>query len=125
VIKFGTAISFCIVYVLTTELYPTEIRGLAFGLSNTFGRIGTIFATMMTETSPRIYFLINTGLSISVILVTFFLKETKGIELLDKISQQEEFDNKNKVMTAEEVIKIQNEQTEQREAKAAKKDKKI
>jgi MFS family permease len=48
VVKFGIAISFIIVYVLTTELYPTEIRGLAFGLSNTFGRVGTIFATLMT-----------------------------------------------------------------------------
>jgi len=85
-LKFGSASAFCIVYVLTTELYPTEIRGLAFGLSNTFGRIGSIVATIMTEFDPTVYLTINFLLSIACIILSLLLKETKGVELQDKIS---------------------------------------
>lgn len=90
VMKFGSASSFCIVYVLTTELYPTEIRGLAFGLSNTFGRVGSILATMMIEFSPDVYLSISFILAIVCILLSLLLKETKGLELQDKISQKNE-----------------------------------
>lgn len=79
--KFGISSAFCIVYVLTTELYPTEIRGLAFGLSNTFGRAGSILATIMTEYDPNVYLTINFLLAITCIALSLLLKETKGLEL--------------------------------------------
>ena len=86
-IKFGTASSFCVIYVLTTELYPTEIRGLAFGISNTFARLATLLATIVAEFDPSIYLTINFFLSISVIALSLMITETKGLELKDKISQ--------------------------------------
>lgn len=77
--------SFCLIYVITTETYPTQVRGIAFGLANTFGRFGTICASLMTETSPEVFMWISAGLSVTIILCTFWLKETKGVELRDKI----------------------------------------
>lgn len=77
-LKFGSASAFCIIYVVTTELYPTEIRGLAFGLSNTFGRIGGILSTLMIQSGPDIYLTISLLLSIVCIAFSLLLKETKG-----------------------------------------------
>jgi OCT family organic cation transporter-like MFS transporter 4/5 len=44
-IKFGIALTFILIYCFTTELYPTQIRGLAFGMANTFGRLATLVAS--------------------------------------------------------------------------------
>ena len=84
-IKFGISTTFILIYCFTTELYPTEIRGLAFGLANTFGRLSTIISALMVTVEASDFMWINVGMSFLVILCTFALPETKGVELTDKI----------------------------------------
>jgi MFS family permease len=86
-LKFGIALTFILIYCFTTELYPTQIRGLAFGLANTFGRLATIISALMVAVPASLFMWLNVGLSILIILCTFLLPETKGIELTDKISE--------------------------------------
>ena len=42
--KFGATCSFCIIFVYTAEMFPTEIRSTAVGSSSTCARIGGILA---------------------------------------------------------------------------------
>lgn len=85
--RFGIAMTFILIYCFTTELYPTQIRGLAFGIANTFGRIATLVATCISALDSDVFMWINVAVSIFMILLTLFLPETKGIELTDKIKE--------------------------------------
>lgn len=60
-IKFGIALTFILIYCFTTELYPTQIRGLAFGLANTFGRLATILSSLMVNVPASIFMWMNVG----------------------------------------------------------------
>lgn len=91
-IKFGIALTFILIYCFTTELYPTQIRGLAFGLANTFGRLATILSSLMVGVDASIFMWMNVGQSLLIILVTFILPETKGLVLADKISENKVID---------------------------------
>ena len=84
-IKFGISLTFILIYCFTTELYPTEIRGLAFGLANTFGRLATVISAVMVNVDPSVFMWLNVGQSLLIIILTFLLPETKGVQLEDKI----------------------------------------
>lgn len=92
--RFGICFTFILIYCFTTELYPTQIRGLAFGIANTFGRIATIFASAMVTVNGNVFMLITAFLSVLIIVLTFFLPETKGVELKDKIYEQDTIDRR-------------------------------
>ena len=83
--RFGICLTFILIYCFTTELYPTQIRGLAFGIANTFGRLATIIASALTSVDTNVFMWMNVVESIIIIGLTFFLPETKGIQLMDKI----------------------------------------
>ena len=85
-IKFGISLTFILIYCFTTELYPTQIRGLAFGLANTFGRMATILSSLMVGVDATFFMWLNVGQSALIILLTVFLPETKGRQLQDKIN---------------------------------------
>lgn len=85
VMRFGICLTFILIYCFTTELYPTQIRGLAFGIANTFGRLATIFASAISSLESNIFMWMNVVESIIIVALTFFLPETKGVELKDKI----------------------------------------
>lgn len=87
-IKFGIALTFILIYCFTTELYPTQIRGLAFGLANTFGRLATLVASSIVTVDDRVFLLMNIVECLIIIALTFFLPETKGVHLTDKIAEQ-------------------------------------
>lgn len=59
IIKFGIALSFIMIYMLTTEIYPTEIRGLAFGITNVFGRLGTVVAASLVGVGATVFMWMN------------------------------------------------------------------
>lgn len=91
--KFGITASFCIVYAVTSELFPTVIRNTAMGLCSMAARIGTI-------TSPFILFLGNYykalpyilmgGLGILGALLCLLLPETHKKALPETIAQMQQ-----------------------------------
>ncbi len=104
-IKFGISLTFILIYCFTTELYPTQIRGLAFGLANTFGRLATVISALLVNV-PSYYFMwLNVGQSLLIILLTFFLPETKGVNLLDKITEENPADNQEVGLPFKDIIK--------------------
>lgn len=42
--KFGVTSSFCVVYAVSSELFPTVIRNMAMGCCSMAARIGTIIS---------------------------------------------------------------------------------
>lgn len=42
--KFGATISFTVVYVITSEMFPTNLRQSFMGMCSTFGRLGSMLA---------------------------------------------------------------------------------
>ena len=104
-IKFGIALTFILIYCFTTELYPTQIRGLAFGLANTFGRLATILSSLLVGVDASIFMWLNVGQSLLIIMVTFLLPETKGMVLTDKISEEKVIPDDNDTTTNESPTK--------------------
>lgn len=45
--KFGATAAFTIVYVITSELFPTNLRQSFMGTCSTFGRLGSMIAPQM------------------------------------------------------------------------------
>ena len=52
--KFGASAAGSVIFIHTSELYPSEIRGTAMGLCALFGRIGGIAAPQVIENQPHI-----------------------------------------------------------------------
>lgn len=42
--KAGVAAAFTGIYIYTSELFPTEVRNMALGISSTAGRVGGLIA---------------------------------------------------------------------------------
>lgn len=42
--KFAITISFCVVYVVTAEMFPTKVRQSMVSYGSTFGRVGSMLA---------------------------------------------------------------------------------
>lgn len=83
--KLGVGSAFQLVMLWTTELFPTPVRGTAFGLSNVFGRIGGILAPLASSVLPTWFMLIFGVFSLLCCVVTFFLKDTSSTELEDNV----------------------------------------
>ncbi len=81
--KLGVGSAFQLVMLWTTELFPTPVRGTAFGLSNIFGRIGGIIAPLISSVIPHWFMLLFGVFSLACAVVSCFLKETHGCELED------------------------------------------
>lgn len=45
--KFGVTVTFVIIYVLTSEMFPTTTRQSYMGACSTFGRLGVMVAPQM------------------------------------------------------------------------------
>ncbi|KAH9509240.1 hypothetical protein Btru_046571 [Bulinus truncatus] len=79
------------VIIISSEIYPTVMRGLGSGAVNTAARLGGIMApfTLNLEDRPVVAFALMTGLlAVSVVLVTF-LEETTGQAMKDVNTGQE------------------------------------
>lgn len=48
--KLGITAAFAIIYLITSEMFPTVYRGTTFGITNFIGRMGGIFAPLVDET---------------------------------------------------------------------------
>ncbi|GFQ85422.1 organic cation transporter protein [Trichonephila clavata] len=93
--KFCVTGSFGLLYLYTTELFPTVVRNVALGSCSMFARIGSILAPFVRELGkathssvPNVMFAL---LAISASLLTLMLPETKGQELPDSLQEGEDF----------------------------------
>ena len=88
-LKFSICIPFSIIYIYVCESYPTSIRSLAVGFSNSFNRLAGILTPLICQllfsikvSFPYLSFVL---LSCSASFITFRLKiETLGRKLEDK-----------------------------------------
>ena len=81
--KLGGASSFSLIYLLTTESFPTAYRGTVFGVANTTARIGGIVAPVMSGVAGNSLMYILGSLSLASGVSCFFLEEKKG-KLMDE-----------------------------------------
>lgn len=73
------------IYTYTPELYPTEIRTTAMGMTSAWGRVGGIllldFGIFAVMQGRLALFLVNDGLLIaSIVLVALIGPNTKGAD---------------------------------------------
>lgn len=81
--KFGSGAIFFVVYLITTELFPTVVRGSVFGIANVCARIGGIVAPMVDALMPNYFMLAFGVMGVLSCIGAFMLRETKGKPLKD------------------------------------------
>jgi len=96
--KFGAAMSFAIVFVYTAEMFPTEIRSTAVGMSSLSGRIGGLLAPQIAKLSqfwvPLPLIVMGSSSLIGGILVFLSLPETLGKPLPQTMEEALALDKK-------------------------------
>ena len=76
---------FGMVYLITSEIFPTVYRATVFGIVNFFARIGGITVPYVNEEAKSSYMMIFAILSFIAALTCLFLPETKGQPLKDHL----------------------------------------
>ena len=82
---------FCVIYFLSTEIYPTVIRAKGLGYNSAFSRLGGLLAPLIVEDIPdetkwKIFCFINFLCTI----LPFYLPETVGKPLQERIPEEDE-----------------------------------
>lgn len=75
------------VYLMTSEIFPTAFRATVFGIVNFFARIGGIIVPYVNEVAKNTYMLIFAILSFVAAVLCFFLPETKNSALHDNLEE--------------------------------------
>lgn len=86
--RFGIAAAFNMVFLYTTELFPTVVRSAALGTCSLVARLGGIIAPqiiLLQTLSPSLPFIVFGGASAAACFVTTYLAETKGVTMQDTI----------------------------------------
>ena len=86
--KFGAACTFNMVYLITTEMFPTVYRGSVFGLANICARVGGILAPLVDGFSPDGFMYIFGALGVLSGICSLLLRETKGEVMADTDEQE-------------------------------------
>ncbi|GAB6033586.1 hypothetical protein CHUAL_013589 [Chamberlinius hualienensis] len=92
--KFAITVSYAIVYMFSTEVFPTSVRSASCGAGSTCGRVGAMLAPFMLLLGN--YWLPLPPILFSIFAITagslsLFLPETLGRELPDTIEDGESF----------------------------------
>ncbi|XP_074602124.1 organic anion transporter 3-like [Brevipalpus obovatus] len=95
---FFISTAFSLLYIYTSEMYPTSLRHVGVGSCSFFARIGTIIAPFMGELTRKESIGLTWG-TISVIsllggMSMLFLPETRGREMPDTVEDMLEMTNK-------------------------------
>uniref|UniRef100_A0A8C5GGP6 Solute carrier family 22 member 5-like n=1 Tax=Gouania willdenowi TaxID=441366 RepID=A0A8C5GGP6_GOUWI len=91
--KFGMTGAFCVVYAVTSELFPTVIRNSAMGCCSMSARIGTIispFIIYLGQYYKALPYILMGSLAIFGAILCLLLPETFGKPLPETISQMEQ-----------------------------------
>ncbi|XP_076083222.1 solute carrier family 22 member 6-A-like isoform X3 [Mytilus galloprovincialis] len=79
--------------ILTSEIYPTVVRNVGFGLNNSVARVGAMTAPQLVFASkhmPGLSYLLLGGLFLLSCICLVFLPETNRKALKDTIDENEE-----------------------------------
>ncbi|KAL7853413.1 hypothetical protein AOLI_G00202570 [Acnodon oligacanthus] len=90
--KFGITAAFCVVYAVTSELFPTVVRNMAMGICSMSARIGSIISPFIIHLGSYYRFLPYLLIGIWAVLASllcWFLPETSGKVLPETISQMQ------------------------------------
>ncbi|XP_061926129.1 organic cation/carnitine transporter 2-like [Entelurus aequoreus] len=90
--KFGVTAAFCVVYTVTSELFPTVIRNTAMGCCSMAARIGTIispFIIYLGQYYQALPYIVMGTLAIFGALLCLLLPETYGKPLPETMSQMQ------------------------------------
>ncbi|XP_030649522.1 solute carrier family 22 member 5-like [Chanos chanos] len=90
--KFGITAAFCVVYAVTSELFPTVIRNMAMGTCSMAARIGTIispFIIYLGTYYKYLPYILMGSLAVFGGLFCFLLPETFGKALPETIEQMQ------------------------------------
>jgi len=80
---------FCIIYFLSTEIYPTVVRAKGLAYNSAFSRLGGLLAPFIVEKiSDPTKFKLFCCLNFICSILTFFLPETVGKQLEEKIPEE-------------------------------------
>lgn len=82
----GATVSFAVIYVYVSELFPTPIRNMAYGMSSAGAKVGAMVAPFIANASPQwIPSVIFAIFPIAAGISCLALPETKGQGLKDSI----------------------------------------
>ena len=82
--RYGASAGFALIFLITSETFPTEIRGTIFGISNMIARFGGILAPLISTACSHFMLILGVVGLLSFILA-FKLKETRGQAMPDLI----------------------------------------
>ena len=90
--KMGASAVFSVIFIYTSELFPTCVRNSAMGLCSTVARIGAMLAPSIAgldSVLAMLPFLVMGGAAIVAGCVSFALPETRGTRLPETLEQAE------------------------------------
>nr|KAG5711191.1 hypothetical protein BaRGS_004835 [Batillaria attramentaria] len=95
----GVSASFSIIYLMTTELYPTVIRSLGVGGSATVGRVGSVVSPYIADLSlfvggrfgPALPLIVFGGLTMAAGGLSLMLPETRHRKLPETLEDAVNF----------------------------------
>ncbi|XP_072517950.1 solute carrier family 22 member 4-like [Salminus brasiliensis] len=90
--KFGITAAFCVVYAVTSELFPTVVRNMAMGICSMSARIGSIispFIIFLGTYYKILPYLLFGILAVVASLLCLLLPETSGKALPETIAQMQ------------------------------------
>ena len=90
---FGAVTVFSLVYIVTTETFPTVFRGAIFGFSNVIGRVGGILAPLVDGVAKGSFMYIFGAVGLLSAFISLALKEMKGEVMSDTTDQERRKDS--------------------------------
>ena len=90
--KMGASAVFSVIFIYTSELFPTCVRNSSMGLCSTVARIGAMLAPSIASLDsvlPMLPFLVMGGAAITAGCISFALPETRGTKLPETLEQAE------------------------------------
>jgi MFS family permease len=86
---FGIESAFTCVILISSEVFPTTIKGVSNGTVYLIGRIGAIASPFVLDKLPYPQYIIS-GITALVTILMFFLNETKGYHVSEDIEEVSE-----------------------------------
>lgn len=94
--KLAISVAFCVIYMLTVEIFPTRMRATLLSVCSMIGRVGSMLApqtTLLTEYFGSYVTMLVFGVTALVAAaITMTLPESKNIKLPDTVVEAERID---------------------------------